>query len=156
AAAELWLSNRNGPPPRPAAVCRQTAVPPYLDGKLDDECWRGVRPMVLRNAAEDTTKEYATEAWFTYDANFLYVALRCKHPAGRQVAPVKPRSRDADLSRFDRVSILLDVDRDYSTCFHLQVDQRGCVCEDCWGDRSWNPPWYVAVHSEPDCWQIEA
>jgi hypothetical protein len=54
------------------------------------------------------------------------------------------------------VSILLDLDRDYATCFHLQVDQRGCVCEDCWGDLNWNPTWYVAVKSDKTSWQIEA
>jgi hypothetical protein len=69
---------------------------------------------------------------------------------------VKVRQRDADLRPFDRVSILLDLDRDYSTFFRLEVDQRGCVCEDCWGDKSWNPKWYVAVRSSDTCWQIEA
>ncbi len=54
------------------------------------------------------------------------------------------------------MSLLLDLDRDYSTYFHLQVDQRGCVCEDCWGDQGWNPNWYVAVHSGTTSWQIEA
>src|SRR5262245_45658401 len=112
--------------------------------------------MVLRNAAGDTAREYPTEARLAYDNEYLYLALRCRHPAGRQVAPVKGRQRDADLRAYDRVSILIDLDRDYSTCFHLQVDQRGCVCDDCWGDRSWNPRWFVAVHSEPTCWQVEA
>ena len=61
---------------------------------------------------------------------------------------MKVRPRDADLRPYDRVSLLLDLDRDYATYFHLQVDQRGCVCEDCWGDRTWNPRWFVAVHSD--------
>ena len=51
---------------------------------------------------------------------------------------------------------MLDLDRDYSTFFNLQVDQRGCVCEDCWGDIHWDPKWYVAIRSEEDCWRIEA
>jgi hypothetical protein len=37
----------------------------------------------------------------------------------------------------------------------LQIDQRGCVCEDCWGDRNWNPRWFVAVQSDETSWQIE-
>jgi len=40
------------------------------------------------------------------------------------------------LEPFDRVSILLDLDRDYATYFQLQVDQRGAVRDDCWGDQS--------------------
>jgi hypothetical protein len=69
---------------------------------------------------------------------------------------VKVRPHDADLRPYDRISLLLDLDRDYATYFHLQVDQRGCVCEDCWGDRSWNPRWFVAARSSRDGWQIEA
>lgn len=156
AAAELWLANRFGPPPKPVAMCRAVSGRPYLDGKLDDACWEGVKPLVLKNAVGETSKDYATEAWLAYDSEFLYVALRCRHPAGKQLAPVRPRPRDADLRAFDRIDLLLDLDRDYATCFHLQVDQRGCVCEDCWGDRTWDPTWFVAVHSEPACWQIEA
>jgi hypothetical protein len=156
AAAELWLLNRTGPPPKPVAVCRQTASRPFLDGQLDDACWQGCKPVTLQNAVAETSKEYPTQAWLTYDKEFLYLALRCRHPAGRHVPPVKVRPQDADLRAFDRVGLLLDVDRDYSTYFHLQIDQRGCVCEDCWGDQSWNPRWYVAIHSEPTCWQIEA
>jgi hypothetical protein len=38
----------------------------------------------------------------------------------------------------------------------LQVDQRGCAGEDCWGDPSWNPRWFVAVQSTEDSWQVEA
>jgi tetratricopeptide (TPR) repeat protein len=156
AAAELWIASPQGQPPRPVAVCRKTPTRPYLDGKFEDECWKGLQPLTLRNASEETAKEYPTQAWFAYDQDFLYVALRCKHPAGQQVSPVKPRPRDADLRPFDRVSILLDLDRDYATCFHLQVDQRGCLYEDCWGDRTWNPQWFVAAHAEADGWQVEA
>ncbi len=54
------------------------------------------------------------------------------------------------------MSILLDVDRDYATYYRLEIDQRGCVCEDCWGDKTWNPRWFVAIHSEPGVWEAEA
>jgi photosystem II stability/assembly factor-like uncharacterized protein len=156
AAAELWLSHRTGLPPKPTAYCRQTATRPFLDGELNDACWQGVQPLGLRNAAGDTLKDYPTEARLAYDKEFLYLALRCHHPADRYIAPVKVRPHDADLRAYDRVSLLLDLDRDYSTYFRLEVDQRGCVSDDCWGDRTWNPRWYVAIHSERDGWQIEA
>jgi photosystem II stability/assembly factor-like uncharacterized protein len=156
AAQELWFVNRVGLAPRPIAQCRFTDKKPYLDGKFDDACWQGQKPMVLKNAVHETAKEYPTEAMLSYDDKFLYIALRCQHPAGQGVPPAKERPRDADLRGFDRVSILLDLDRDYSTYFRLEVDQRGCVCEDCWGDRTWNPKWFVAIRSEDDCWQIEA
>jgi photosystem II stability/assembly factor-like uncharacterized protein len=156
AAAELWTVNRVLPPPRRLGQARYTEVRPFLDGKLDDPCWQNMKPLVLANAVGKTTEAYATEAMFAFDQEFLYVALKCTHPAGQKVAPAKLRPHDADLDAFDRVGILLDLDRDYTTCYHLEVDQRGCLRDSCWGDRSWNPRWFAAVHSTETCWQIEA
>src|SRR5207249_4473977 len=155
-AAELWLTHRSGQPAKPIALCRQTPTRPFLDGQFEDACWQGLKPLVLRNAVGDTVKDYPTQAWLAYDKDFLYLALRCRHPADRYVEPVKRRTRDADLGAYDRVSLLLDLDRDYSTCFHLQIDQRGCLREECWGDAGWNPRWFVAAKSDAEGWQIEA
>ncbi len=160
AAAELWLTHRSGQPAKPMALCRQTPTRPFLNGNFDDACWQGLKPLVLRNAVADTVKDYPTEVWLAYDKDFLYLALRCRHPVERHVAPVKVRTPDADLRSYDRVSLLLDLDRDYASYFHLQVDQRGCVSDECslgfGSDRSWNPRWFVAVHSDRESWQIEA
>lgn len=156
AAAELWLVNRGLNQPRKVALCRFTAEKPYLDGVFDEPCWQGVKPMLLDNAVGSTTKQYHTEVRLACDDQYLYLALRCLHPDGGFVPAVKNRSRDANLDAFDRVSILLDLDRDYSTYFRLEVDQRGCVREDCWGDPSWNPKWFVAVKSDATSWHIEA
>src|SRR5207244_4966944 len=110
----------------------------------------------LRDVSGASAKDNPTEVRVACDRDFLYLALRCRHAPDRYAAPVKVRSRDADLRPYDRVSLLLDLDRDYATYFHLQVDQRGCVCEDCWADKNWNPRWFVALKSEPTYWQIEA
>ena len=95
------------------------------------------------------------KAWLAYDSEYAYIALSCTHPAERHVAPVEKRSRDADLRAFDRVSFMLDLDRDYQTYFHWQIDQRGAVAEDCWGDRTWNPRWLVGHRSTPTGWSAE-
>src|SRR6202011_5670798 len=150
------LVNRNGMPPKPVAFCPPTATRPFLDAEFNEECWQSQKPLTLRNAVGDTLKDYPTEVKVAYDRDFLYLSLRCRHPADRFVPPVKVRPRDADLRPYDRVSLMLDLDRDYSTYFRLEVDQRGCVCDDCWGDRSWNPRWFVAIKSDRDYWQIEA
>lgn len=155
AQAELWLGNRAGPPPRRLALCRLTDRRPHLDGKLDDACWQGLKSLVLENASGVTAADSPTEARFAYDQEFLYIALHCLHPEGKQTPLAKTRLRDAELEAHDRVSILLDLDRDYATYYHLQVDQRGCVREDCWGDLSWNPKMYVAAKSDATSWTIE-
>ena len=129
---------------------------PFLDGDFDDPCWQGQKPIILKNATGDSLKEFPTEVMLAFDREYLYIAVRCKHPEDRFVAPVKKRKRDDDLRAFDRVSLLLDLDRDYATYYRLEIDQRGCLAEDCWGDRTWNPRWFVAMKSDKTGWCAEA
>ena len=99
--------------------------------------------------------KYKTEARFAYDAHFLYIAVTCSHPAGQSVPPVVKRPRDADLAGHDRVDVLLDLDRDYQTYYRFQIDHRGCLAEDCWGDRTWNPKYFVGFDSTEAGWTAE-
>ena len=55
----------------------------------------------------------------------------------------------------DRVDILLDLDRDYQTYYRFQIDHRGCLAEDCWGDKTWNPKYFAAFHSTDTGWTAE-
>jgi photosystem II stability/assembly factor-like uncharacterized protein len=154
-AAELWLNNRDAvAPPKPFARCPKVTARPHLDGKLDDECWKAIQPISLDHTTGDM-KEYTTKAYFTCDDEYLYFAVECKHPAGRGQPKAEKRRRDDDLRGRDRVDILLDVDRDYQTYFRLQVDQRGCVAEDCTGDSGWNPKWFVAADPTDTGWTAE-
>ena len=63
--------------------------------------------------------------------------------------------RDADLTGRDRVDILLDMDRDYQTYYRFQIDHRGCLAEDCWGDKTWNPKYFVAFNATETGWTAE-
>lgn len=138
------------PPKRTPAECRFTAVKPLLDGKLDDACWKAAAEVKLPDC-----DGHATTAKLACDQSYLYVAVTCGHPAGKQVPKAETRGRDADLTGHDRVELLLDLDRDYQTYYRLRVDHRGCVAEDCWGDATWNPRWFVAVDSTPTGWTAE-
>jgi photosystem II stability/assembly factor-like uncharacterized protein len=167
-AAEAWLGNRGAvaAQPKPLGFCRHTETRPFLDGKLDDPCWHDLKPLALEfvtplpNEGFDpvvdklTRHNYQTEAMFAYDGEFLYVAVTCRHPEGKQVPPAK-RARDADLAGRDRVDVLLDMDRDYQTYYRFQVDHRGCLAEDCWGDQTWNPKYFAAFHPTEAGWTAE-
>ena len=170
AMAELWLTNRaiGASPGKPLGYCSMNMIRPTLDGKLDDDCWQGITPMTLATTAGDlnlsmtTDAEgkrvpaYTTRTWFATDREYLYIAVDCTHPAGKRVPKLEKRSRDMDLRPYDRVSLMIDLDRDYATYFQLQIDQRGALAEDCWGDTNWNPAWFVAVDSHETGWTAEA
>jgi hypothetical protein len=165
-AAELWLNDKSTipTPPKLMGYCRHTETRPFLDGKLDDPCWRDLKPLQLKpvSTAGQTPEEvrafaepYATEARFAYDAQFLYVAVSCSHPLGQSVPPAPKRTRDADMRGHDRVDILIDLDRDYQTYYRFQVDHRGCLAEDCWGDKTWAPKYFVAFLPTETGWTAE-
>jgi photosystem II stability/assembly factor-like uncharacterized protein len=156
-AAELHLMNPKLMPtnPKPVAACAKVAGRPILDGKLDDDAWTGTTELTLKDGSRELAGSHATTARMAFDEEYLYLGVTCRHPNGEQVPPAETRKHDDDVAPHDRVELMLDLDRDYSTYYRLRVDHRGCTAEDCWGDSSWNPKWFVAVHPTATGWTAE-
>jgi len=172
AASEPWLSvderrRRDRPQaaeaPKPVWRCRRTASKPRLDGRLDDACWNGpagdpeTPAIPLRSGLGDDA-DWPAAVQMAYDKEFLYLAVTCRKVPDIQYAPAAmgPRARDADLSEHDHVALMLDIDRDWTTYWRLTIDHCGRAAEDCWGDPSWNPKWFVAADSDEKTWTCEA
>jgi hypothetical protein len=86
----------------------------------------------------------------------LYVAITCpKTKDADYSVDDRPRPRDADLARHDRMTLRFDTDRDYTTAFELAVDHRGWTYDACWGDATWNPTWFVAAGGDDASWTAE-
>jgi hypothetical protein len=135
---------------RPAAKSIAVAIAskPHLDGKFDDECWKACEPISIGDA-------YKTVVKVCRDDRFVYLAITATHPAGKGVAKVETRTRDADLAAHDRVEFAFDLDRDGATAFRFGVDQRGALTESCWGDKGWDPKWFVGFDSTETGWSAE-
>ena len=109
------------------------------------------------NATDKSLAADHGEVRFTYDRDYLYLAIRClKIPGVEYTVSDRPRPRDADLTQNDRVALRFDIDRDFTTAFELTIDSRGWTREVCWGDVHWNPRWYVAAASDDKSWTVEA
>jgi hypothetical protein len=166
AQAEEWLTGGTSLPPKPVAVCRFTSERPRLDGVLSDQCWRKATPMPLAaGGAQDATDPDPTGetiagafAMLAYDLDFLYLAASLPRAPGAAAdgPQLSGRRHDADLSGHDRIALHLDIDRDYTTWYSLEIDQRGWTKDTCWGDSTWDPQWYVAAEREGGRWRIEA
>jgi len=157
ARGEEWLSEGSATaPPKPALTSRRAASKPRLDGQLTDDCWVDASGATLR-AAVGGDSEWPAAIMLAHDEEFLYVAIDCRLAPGVEYRPeTGVRQRDADLTPFDRIDILLDLDRDCATHYRLSVDHRGWTSEECWGDPTWNPRWFVAAASDAESWRIEA
>lgn len=172
ASAELWVTQPVDEMPKNLGYCTWATVRPHLDGVLGDECWAEAREILLSpgdDSSQQSTGDPLIEnkaaypsVMLVHDDQFLYIAATLpRHPDRTQVGLQKPtvqfegRTHDADLSGFDRLKISLDTDRDYSTAYEIEIDERGQVWESCWEDSSWNPEMWVHVDSEPTRWRIE-
>ena len=152
-AVERWLTDRSKPAPaKPRVTCRFTGAKPKLDGQLDETFWqaKAVKLPTISTGPE-------TEIRFAHDEAYFYLAIRCaKDPTLTYATDARARTYDADLRDQDRVRILIDVDRDYTTFFSLTVDHRGWTNDACWHDKSWNPKWFVATAGDAEHWNCEA
>lgn len=170
--AEQWIADRTRRKPRkPVISCPVTATRPQLDGRHDEPMWQhkfvqlskaspgGATGYGLLNTAPEKVVQDRppTKLQVAYDREFLYFAIQCtKIPNMDYAMDEGHRTYDADLTENDRVRILLDIDRDYSTYFELTCDYRGWTNDACWNNHSWNPRWYVAARCDEANWYIEA
>jgi photosystem II stability/assembly factor-like uncharacterized protein len=161
---DLWASFPTIEEPQALAICRRVTQRPHLDGSLSEPCWQIANELRLTEAAaladgsRAANNSPGTTSMFAYDDEFLYVAFNLPRSAKtpRENPQHAGRKHDADLSRNDRISIYLDIDRDYATWYEFQIDQRGWTAESCWEDRRWNPQWYVAADGDQTDWRVEA
>lgn len=156
ASTEIWLNQMAGVPPKSIYGCHHTEAP-RLDGVLNDKCWQHAEEMKLTSEQVAGPLTKPAFALISHDDEYLYFAVYCPHVAGTpdDVPERTGRSYDADLGANDRVTLMLDADRDYITAFRFTVDQRGWTNDDLWGDVTWNPKWYVAADADEQSWRCE-
>ncbi|VAX38554.1 hypothetical protein MNBD_PLANCTO02-1213 [hydrothermal vent metagenome] len=160
---EMWLRTFHGEPPQKNVQCKRTKKRPKLDGILSDSCWEDAIAINLssqkkRDAKNSINRKKQTFTMLSYDGDFLYFAASVPKHSQLTYKKIKEggRTHDADMRGHDRIRLKIDTDRDYATCYELNIDQRGWTAEKCFGNKKWNPKWYVATKEDATSWRIEA
>jgi hypothetical protein len=105
-------------PAAPLLAVRRAAVPPKIDGVLDDAAWRdAAHSDVFRQISplENADPSERTEFWITYDADNIYVAVRCHDSTGAAGVRAFSMQHDQDNGSDDYVRLVFDT-------FHRQND----------------------------------
>ena len=102
----------------PSLDVHATATPPKIDGALDDSAWRdAAHSDAFRQISplEDADPTERTELWVTYDADCVYIAVRCHDSTGAAGVRAYSMQRDQDNGSDDYVRLVFDT-------FHRQSD----------------------------------
>jgi hypothetical protein len=145
--------------PRAAAV--RTAVPPTVDGRLDDAAWNEapvIDTFVQRDPDEGVPATETTEVRIAYDDEAIYIAARL-HDRGEVTSRLGRRDMATASSDWLRVS--LDSFYDRRTAFRFEVNPAG-VRRDAVitggagdGDLAWDAVWDAAATIDEGGWTAE-
>lgn len=157
AAAEMEALQNVPVPTLPVLHIPETATPPFLDGRITDECWAAAPELPMRSL-QGTRDDLPCILMMCWDRQHLYLAGRLRLPSDQppRQDQTATRKHDADHLDLDRLHIMFDFDRDYRTGFHFTIDEAGQTSESCWRERRWNPDWYVAETTDGPTWGFEA
>jgi len=87
-----------------------TALPPVIDGALDDSCWRGapeISDFTQVEPHEGAKPSERTEVRVLYDENNLYIAIRCHQREAHLVRGTQMQP-DANLDSDDSIALIFD------------------------------------------------
>ena len=161
------LSRAIASPPVPAAYKRLTtevaacAVPPKIDGTIDDAAWKtathaaGFFPLGTGTPIAPADQ---TEAWVCADKTHLYVAFHCLDSQPNKIHAAATQ-RDASLDSDDLVGIDIDSQNTRHAFSTFLVNPRGTQNESLEGGTAsnitWAGDWKGAARRVPDGWTAE-
>ena len=163
APADSALTHTDGVVP-PAVTAVRAAVPPVLDGVLDDPVWQRAAPVTgfrRDNPGDGLPATERTEVRVAYTDDALYVGARMHDRDPSRISMLRGR-RDSFMQPNDQFLIQLDSYHDHRTAFIFGVTPAGgrndlVASNDGFEgmDAGWDPVWDAATRVDSLGWVAE-
>lgn len=134
--------------------------PPHTDGLLDDAAWAEaalLEPFLPYLDRSPESVEGRTEARVTYDADALYLAVRCIEPAASDMR-ILGSNRDDSVWMGDSVDLFLSLGQEPTPYVHIIVNPDNTVWDAYCSadtDTSWGPDYRSATYRDAGGWTVE-
>jgi hypothetical protein len=136
--------------------------PPIIDGVLSESIWDQAEiatNFFLAGQAGGIPAKLNTKAMVLYDADMLYIGVRCEEPNMNNLRMTQTR-RDTALWRDDTVQVMLDTYDDQRGCYVLAVNALGTQMDRKISiqnnfDLGWDAKWEAKVQRHDDHWTAE-
>lgn len=147
----------------PALDVLSTGTPPVIDGVLDDAAWldAGHSDAFLQiYPGEGTDPSQRTEFWVTYDANNIYIAVRCHDSGGLAGIRAFSMQRDKVNGSDDMVQIAIDTFNRQSDGYYFGLTAAGgrlggLVQNKSERNDQWDGLWHGEVSRDEGGWSAE-
>lgn len=147
----------------PALDVRPTTTPPVIDGVLDDPAWRtAAHSDAFRQVypGENTDPTERTEFWITYDADHVFVAVRCHDSGGLAGIRAYSMQRDQSNGSDDLVRIVFDTFHRQSDGYYFGLTAAGGKHDGLVQNKSepndqWDALWFGKVTRDAGGWSCE-
>ena len=151
------------PSPKVARAARVSRAP-RIDGRLDDETWKRLRPvddLVQRQPREGAPPTERTEVYIAYDDEALYIGARLLREFPHDISRTFTR-RDG-FGNAERLNIIIDTQRDRRTAVGFGIsaagvrsDFRHTQDDEMRGRESqYDPVWNAAAEVDSAGWSAE-
>lgn len=135
---------------------------PVIDGRLNDEAWSSaakIDQLVQREPNSGQPVSEKTVFLVCYDANFLYIGVKCFDDPSKITA--KEMARDVSLANDDRVQVILDTYLDHRNGYWFQIGPRGSIGDATISEngavfnKQWDGLWEGKARIVADGWEAE-
>ncbi len=144
----------------PSFTLKQCKSPPFIDGKLNDDCWQNAVPVNINNivGTEKTTSKHI--ARITSDKEWLYIAFDVNHPLQNRKSP-EFFNHDDYVQREDCIQVSFDPGTNGDLYYHFLLNTINTRAEQRMTRKkgrelkNWNIPWRSATQLTQDGWTAE-
>ncbi len=139
----------------PMTRVEQVSKPPVIDGILNDQCYKSLKPIKLHTWRKGKSKQASLPVQLTIcrDSKKLYLSLSSKKSKMPKIPEKLPR--DTYIGSSDTLEIFLDPSLSRSKYYQIALNISNTLYDKFFPDGSWNGDIKSAVKVKPDGWTAE-
>jgi len=147
------VPHRTGEPPFIHAE-KALGVPPAVDGRLDEKCWKQAGRVLLDKELEGRPITQGTEAYVLLGTTELYIGVSC-HDS--DIANLKKDIKEHDDAVWtdDSVEVFISSRHDHKDLYQIVVNADGVTFDTHNKATTWDPHYQVRTHVGKTEWTAE-
>lgn len=138
-------------------LLQKTAIPPQIDGRLDDACWKNA-PLITGFAIiteESKLAQEQTKAHLLFDNDNLYIGVELLESQIKWLKAVH-KERDGDIFKDDCLEVFINTNPDKKDYCQLVVNSSGTQSDmNSEKGMAWDGDWSVKTSVGEKSWIVE-